>query len=426
MTDPFSIKSFKFPKDFIWGSATAGHQIEGDNVNSGHYYGELKSIEVDPKFELSGKACNSYNMWREDVDILSELGHQMYRMSIEWSRIEPVEGEFQISEVNHYLEILNALKEKGIKVCITLVHFTTPRWFSLKGGFKKQENIVYFEKYLEYLLPKISHLVDLWCVMNEFNLLEPETKLYAPLFHARAYHIIKKYSDKPVSSAHALINYKAKRQWDAFDRSLRDSRDAAVNEYWFHAVRTGEILVNGFDALYSKELKDTCDYWAVNSYVSSLIDSRKVKLQHERYSFERIDMISDEFYMNKLDPECMVHNLTRLMDKPVYITENGCCSDDDRFRVVFLVEYLAAINEAIRMGVDVKGFLYWSLLDNYEWRSFLPQFGLVEVDRAHDFKRTIKPSAYFLRDIIQNNGYDMEMLKKYLKEIPQSKHHLDY
>ena len=143
MTDPFSIKSFKFPKDFIWGSATAGHQIEGDNVNSGHYYGELKSIEVDPKFELSGKACNSYNMWREDVNILSELGHQMYRMSIEWSRIEPVEGEFQISEVNHYLEILNALKEKGIKVCITLVHFTTPRWFSLKGGFKKQENIAY-------------------------------------------------------------------------------------------------------------------------------------------------------------------------------------------------------------------------------------------------------------------------------------------
>ena len=78
------------------------------------------------------------------------------------------------------------------------------------------------------------------------------------------------------------------------------------------------------------------------------------------------------------------------------------------------------------MGVDVKAFLYWSLLDNYEWRSFLPQFGLVEVDREHDFKRTIKPSAYFLRDIIQNNGYDMEMLKKYLEEIPQSKHHLDY
>lgn len=115
----------------------------------------------------------------------------------------------------------------------------------------------------------------------------------------------------------------------------------------------------------------------------------------------------------------MIHNLTRLMDKPVYITENGCSCDNDDFRIVYLTEYLCALNEAIKAGVDVRGYLYWSLLDNYEWWTFIPRFGLVSVDKENNFKRIPKPSAYFYREIIENNGFKPEMLKKYLKEMPR-------
>lgn len=109
----------------------------------------------------------------------------------------------------------------------------------------------------------------------------------------------------------------------------------------------------------------------------------------------------------------------RLKDKPVIITENGISCDNDEFRLVFLTEYLSAVNEAIKEGVDVKGYMHWSTMDNYEWDSFIPKFGLVDVDRENGYKRTPKPSAYFYRDIIDANGYKPEMLKKYLKEMPK-------
>ena len=128
-------------------------------------------------------------------------------------------------------------------------------------------------------------------------------------------------------------------------------------------------------------------------------------------------MIDMDFYLEEIDPECIIANTTRLMDKPVYISENGCCCNDDRFRIVFISLYLSAVAEAIKMGVDIRGYLYWSLLDNYEWSSFKPRFGLCDCNRS-TFERTPKPSAYFYREIIDNNGFDQSILRKYLSEMP--------
>ena len=116
-------------------------------------------------------------------------------------------------------------------------------------------------------------------------------------------------------------------------------------------------------------------------------------------------------------PETIINGLSRLMDKPIYITENGCSCNDDNFRIVYIALYLSALSEAIKMGADVRGYLYWSLLDNYEWGSFIPKFGLCSVDRK-TFKREPKPSAYFYKEIIENNGVTQEMIRKYLKELP--------
>ena len=129
-------------------------------------------------------------------------------------------------------------------------------------------------------------------------------------------------------------------------------------------------------------------------------------------------MIDQDFYLEEMYPECITANLSRLTDKPVVITENGCSCRDDRFRIVYIALYLSALQEAIQSGVDVRGYLYWSLLDNYEWGSYTPQFGLCEVERTTDFRRIPKPSALFYRDIIRQNGFTQEILRRHLHENP--------
>lgn len=424
MTDPFSLPSFSFPKDFIWGSATAAHQIEGNNVNSNWWPYEQEEHAKDPSFDLSGMACNSYQMYEEDNKILSTLHHNTYRLGIEWSRIEPNEGDFRIEEVEHYIKIFESLKQKGIKICLTLQHVTFPNWFSKIGYFMKEENLKYFIRFVEYVVPKIYQYVDRWVVLNEVfggHWYTPDLqqlKINYLRCHVEARKVIKKYSNSPVSSAHAFVQQQAKRQSDKFDTTMRDLRDINTNEWLFHAVRTGEVVLPFIDGFYDKDIKDSFDYWAINTYVRNIVDCRIKNFRSPRYPFEKMQMLPKDFYLDAFNPECIIHNLSRLNDRPVLITENGCSCDDDRFRIVFIAEYLCAISEVMKMGINVEGYLYWSLLDNYEWGHFFPRFGLVDVDRENDFKRTIKPSGYFLRDIIDNNGFSQEILRKYLTEIP--------
>jgi len=166
MYDLFSLPDITFPEGFLWGSATAGHQIEGDNIHSQRWASEQAGHCEKP----SGKACNHYELYREDTALLKKLGHQAYRMSLEWSRLEPVEGSFNQKALDHYLDELRLLKETGLQVFLTLHHFTHPLWFEEKGGFERRENLPLFECFLEYIVPKVSLFVDSWNVINEFNL----------------------------------------------------------------------------------------------------------------------------------------------------------------------------------------------------------------------------------------------------------------
>jgi len=147
------------------------------------------------------------------------------------------------------------------------------------------------------------------------------------------------------------------------------------------------------------------------------VDARRAGLEGPRFRHKELKMIPMNFYLEEMYPEGLVANLERLKDLPVYITENGCAATDDRFRIVYLALTLSALKEAIERGVDVRGYFHWSLMDNFEWGSFLPRFGLVEVD-FNTFKRTPKPSASFYRDIIRENGFGGETVRRYLKELP--------
>lgn len=422
MLDVFSIKDFTFPKDFFWGSGYAGHQVEGNNVHSHKWVMETQGNWP----EKSGLACNSYELYEKDFDIAQSLSHQAFRTSVEWSRIEPHEGEFCQEAADHYVKMFASLKARGMKVFCTLVHMSFPDWFHKLDSFNKLENVKYFLRYVEYIVPKIAPYVDYWNVLNEHNLVPKlDYRLNSVIFHAKAYHVIKKYSNAPVSSAHALVYYQPYRPHDKWDQMMANYYDMQHHEFFFHAIRTGELVFPFRDVVYDKDIKNSCDFWSINSYVRSLCDARKKTGMGANYEFADRHFIDIDFYLQEFNPECIIANLSRLTDKPVIITENGMCCTDDRQRIVWLTLYLCALSESIRMGIDVKGYLYWSLLDNYEWWSYAPTFGLCKCD-LETFERTPKPSAYFYQEIIKNNGFNQDILRKFLNEIPSGKDRLNH
>ena len=422
MYDVFSLPDIRFPKGFLWGSATAGHQIEGDNIHSDCWEREKKFAEK------SGKACNSYELFREDVRLIKELGHQAYRFSLEWSRIEPEEGRIDRAALDHYKELAGLLRANGIRTFITLQHLSLPQWFAAKGGFDKRENIEAFLKFVRLAVTETKDYADYYLISNERNYTGQalDVREYQDgarrgfnyiIAHGRAYHLIKSLCSVPVSSAHMAVQPYPNRYYDELDRTMTAFRDWGYNGCFLHAIRTGELIAPFMDGEDVPELKNALDFWAINLYTREIIDSRRPLLTAPRFPHKKLRMIDLDFYLEEMYPEGMTAMLERFRDRPVYITENGCSCNDDRFRIVYLSLYLSAIHDAMQRGVDVRSYLYWSLMDNYEWTSFLPRFGLVDVD-FETFKRTKKPSALFFKDIIEQNGFTQKILRKYLHELP--------
>lgn len=416
MYDVFSLNDFQFPDGFLWGSATAGHQIEGNNIHSSHYHTEMEWHET----ARSGQACDGYEMYRQDVDMISALEHQAYRFSLEWSRIEPEEGVWNQEAIDHYLDEMVRLKERGIKVCLTLLHYTLPFWFQQKGGFAKTENIRYFERFVKKNAPVYAPYVDCWFILNEWfsALQDPHLAFQNIRVHGRVYHLLKSLSKAPVSSAHMALEMYPNRYFDEFDRISAAMKNWAVNGVIRHAVRTGELVAPGIDSEECSEIRGAMDFWALNLYTRELVDSRHPQKPAPRFPHKKLRMIDMDFYLEEMYPEGTTAMIEYFKDeRPILISENGCSCNDDRFRIVYIALYLSAIHDAILRGCDVRGYLYWSLMDNFEWSSFLPRFGLVSVD-FKTFERTPKPSAFFFRDIIRNNGFSQQILRKYLKELP--------
>lgn len=415
------MKPYTFQEGFLWGSATAGHQIEGDNFNSQNWHFEQEHPENYE--EPSGKACNSWELYKEDIRLLKQLGHKAYRFSIEWCRIEPEEGRYDEKALARYQEMLDLLAENGIHACVSLVHGTHPWWFQQKGGFTNEENLKYFVNYLNYLVPKIADRVGSWAVINEFNLdrsiekANMDTKVCRLKSHALGYRVVKQYSNAPVSSAHAFVHQDPVRPLDFMDSTMANLVDWLTNEFFFHAVRTGEIILPYREMEYMPELKGSSDCWMINYYHRSPIDARHKNGTGKKLEFSSYKLCDIPFGVREFNPESFMRSVSRLNDKPVWITENGICADDDRFRIIYIMQQLEAMKMAMELyHVDIKAYLHWSLLDNYEWRSFKPRFGIVDVDRT-TFQRTPKPSAFFLKEVYENNGFSGDLFAKYLPEF---------
>lgn len=401
--------TLQFPNGFLWGSATSAHQVEGNNIQSDWW--EWEQTHQPPE-KRSGAACDQYNLFEQDFDLIKSLNHNAHRLSIEWSRIEPKEGEYSFEAIEHYQKVLKGLKDRGITVMLTLWHFTLPKWVADKGGWENSATVGYFEKFVKKIVPEISEYVDLWVTLNEPGVYIYETYIERAWPRAKRSWIGQIKSFLNLASAHRKV-YKYLHSIFPAGKPVGIANNLlSFSSYHKHSLK--EQLSVYFNDLFVNHLfymltKGTHDFLGINYYFHVRIKSENLITQNigmEKQTHEVSDL-GWEVY-----PEGIFEVLTDLADDvPIYITECGIASTNDDRRNRFLISYLQEVARAIKSGVNVRGFFYWSLIDNFEWHlGFEPRFGLVEVDYKTE-ERHIRPSALVYTDIIQHNGIPHSLLR---------------
>lgn len=419
-------ETLEFPKGFLWGAATAAHQVEGGNIKNDWWEWE-QSL---PENMRSGKACNQYNLYKEDFELAKSLNHNAHRLSIEWSRIEPKEGEFDQKEIDHYRQVLKELKDKGFVVMLTLHHFTNPLWFFHKGGWENGRSVKYFERFVKKIVPELKDYVDFWITINE------------PGVYAYMSYLIGKWPPQKRSKLAFLRVYMNmaqahKKLYKAIHKLVPDAKvGIAQNIGSFDAFHHHSILESiaewGFDILmnhlfYFLSGKKTHDFLGINYYFNSYISFNGEKAKFPSLVDTAITKrdVSDLGW--EILPEGIFDVLMDFSDyhKPIYITENGLASTNDDRRCRFLISYLKEVYHAIASGADVRGYFHWSLIDNFEWaEGFGPRFGLIEVDYKTQ-KRTPRDSARVYSEIIKHNGIAHHLMR-FIGHTVKAKEVLEY
>ncbi len=399
-----------FPKNFLWGAAQSSHQVEGNNIHNDWWQwennGRLK--------EKSGEATRHYELFDQDFALAQKLSHNTHRFSIEWSRIEPREGIFDASAIDHYAHVLDSLLAKSLVPIVTLHHFTSPLWFAERGGWLNPKAPAWFCRYVQKIVGTLKDRdVQYWITINEPVVLAyygylkakwPPGKSSFPLAlkvlqnliaaHKKAYQIIHelyKGAQKPLIGLACHL-----RPFEVCPKTPNIL--CKLNVLWRH------FMVNVY-AL--GQIKDALDFIGVNYYEREFVTNDRAhglgvfgencNLVHKHY--EHVNQIGWGFY-----PEGLLQVLRwmKKYNKPLMVTENGTAEDDDRFRARFILEHLKQLERALAEGIPVVGYLYWSLLDNFEWDwGFGPRFGLIEVNYK-TFERIIRPSAYVFKEIIES------------------------
>ena len=421
-------RTIQFPADFVFGSATAAHQVEGNNLHN-DWWAHEHAPETNA-IEPSGIACDHYHRFADDFRMFQLLGHGAHRLSIEWSRIEPEEGQIQASELDHYRKVLEALREVHIEPWVTLHHFTLPLWFARRGGFSRAENVSAFRRFVELVAQRYGDLVEHWCTINEptvhaemgyrFAYFPPRiadvgvaADVLTNLFraHTAASAALRAHARRPphVGITLALTAHEPLRSDVAADREMAASRDAETNGVSLDALRTGVFSYPGRAAEEIPGLKASSDFVGVQYYSRARYDHASGGPAPSDLA-RTLSQMGWEVYPEGFAPLVQRAAQTGL---PVYVTENGMACDDDRIRVEYIADHLAAVDQARRAGADVRGYFYWSAMDNFEWNfGYGPKFGLIAVDRT-TLTRAPRPSAYFFRDIIRDRKLTPELVRQY-------------
>ncbi|MFL1377641.1 MULTISPECIES: glycoside hydrolase family 1 protein [unclassified Nocardiopsis] len=388
------------PEGFLWGAATAPHQVEGGNVASDIW--ALEHAPDSPLKELSGDACDSYHRWREDLDIVRDLGLNTYRFGVEWSRIEPAPGEFSAAALAHYRRMIEGCLERGLTPVVTLHHFTSPLWFSAGGGWTGPQGIDLFRRYVRRVLPILDG-VPWVCTINEPNMVAMISGLRRTSEDREERRELVAGAmpppDAEVSRALVAAHHAAREELSALP-GLRSGWTVANQN--FQAVDGAEDLAREW--AYSREdlFLDAAredDFVGVQAYTRVVIGPDGPV---DPAPDARRTLTGWEFHPRALEG-AIRHTAERTGGVPVLVTENGIATASDEERIEYTRGALAGLGRALADGVDVRGYLHWSLLDNYEWGSWRPTFGLVAVDRE-TFARTVKPSARWYGELARSGA----------------------
>jgi beta-glucosidase len=416
----------RFPAGFLWGAATSAHQVEGDNIHSDWWAWEQLPGRIQ-RGEKSGRACDHWVRFREDFALCRAMGHNAHRLTFEWARIEPREGLVDENALAHYAQVLDALAASGLEPVVTIHHFTSPQWFAQRGGFLERPNLAFFDRHCRRVAAAFAGRVRLWCTINEpeiyammgylFGWFAPGVRRFGAFrrvlanllrAHAMAYQAIKEANPAAqVGLAKNMPCYRPFNPRNPLDRFQAWQHDQLYNESILRAVRTGRILPPYGDGTVTPGLAGSADFWGLNYYNQSRC--RWNQLQHTVNSEpgHRLTQTAWAPY-----PPGLNAHLLRLarFGLPIYVTENGLATDDDPWRCAYLIEHLRQIHAAISHGADVRGYFYWSLLDNFEWEDgWAPKFGLVAFDPP-TFARQPKPSSRLFGEIAGANAVTAEML----------------
>jgi len=413
-----------FPADFLWGTATAAHQVEGDNTNSDWWEWEHKPDSPCP--EPSGRACEHYTRYPDDIALLADLGFNTYRFSVEWARIEPAEGEFDAAQLAHYRAMTETVRAAGLTPMVTLHHFTLPRWVAERGGWTASDVPRLFARYCERVLDELGDLVDWWCTLNEPGNVAvggylgafgwpPGTKdmgsydaAVAGLLrgHGLALDTLKsRRPDARVGMTHGMQEWESNAAGRApMRRARRMFEDVfleAADEDDYIGVQTYTRVPVELPGLLGPGAWVVANVGPVRSRVLPAVLRQSVRGAMRSGGGDdglRRTQMGYEFR-----PEAIAATLRRAASmhpgKDLVVTEHGIATADDAERVEFVEQGLAAVARVIADGLPVRGYLYWSLLDNFEWAyGYGPTFGLIGVDRT-TMERTVRPSARRLGEI---------------------------
>jgi beta-glucosidase len=387
-----------FPDGFTWGTATAAHQIEGANVNNDWW-----AFEHTPGSgcaEPSGDCCDSWNRWQEDADLVTGLGFDNYRFSVEWSRIEPAEGEISRAALEHYRRQCLRLLERGVDPIVTFHHFTTPRWLTALGGWESDATIEHFGRFCTVVADALGDVMTRACTINEPNVVAT-MGWHAGMFPPGKTDVaLSRDVAARLAAAHRVsvdaIRAAAPGVPVGLTLSMTDYQLAPGGEEELENIRhhSEDIFL---------DVTDGDDFVGVQVYTRMLIGPDGWAGYEDGVPI--LDM-GYEFY-----PASLANCLRRAWDYtggavPLLVTENGIGTTDDEQRIDYVRQALAGVLDVIDEGIDVRGYTYWSLLDNFEWAlGYKPRFGIVQVDRE-TFVRTPKPSAAWLSSVAAANGLE--------------------
>ncbi len=402
-----------FPEGFLWGTASAAHQIEGNNRNCDWWEFEQQPGRI-ANGDTSAVANDHYHRYRDDFALLRELNQNAHRLSIEWSRIEPAQGEFDAVQIRHYRDVLGELREQGIEPMVTLHHFTSPIWFANKGGWSAKDAPHAFLPFVHRVVDQLGDLVGLWCTINEPNLYAANAWISGEFPPGGMGDLGAMYRvTSNMHNAHELAYGAIKRRWPDAPVGLSHHKllflPASEKRRDHLAAQASQLALDRWPVapgMLRRVVEATCDYIGIAHYWGQMcaFDPSLPKDQFIRRFNVPGRPVTDMGLST--DPAWMrvVLNELRKLGKPVYITENGVATDDDEWRCRYITETLSNVLLAIGDGVDVRGYFHWTNTDNFEWaRGYNMHFGLIGVDRK-TLERTIKPSGRHYARIAASNS----------------------